>query len=810
MDRAGVPGDFEAVYVTVTGRVQGVGFRPYLNRLAEEFGIKGTAQNNMDGVKLAAEGPREAVRQFLAALPARAPRLARIDRMEAKPAAWHGFASFDIIESDRSGASSLVIPVDSAVCPDCLAEMNDSADPRYRYPFINCTQCGPRYTIIRELPYDRPYTSMSGFPLCPACRRQYEDIRDRRHHAQPVACPACGPAVTLHESGGEERARGDEAVRQTRELLRSGAIVAVKGIGGYHLACNASDAAAVRRLRERKRRPRRPLAVMARDAAAAGRVCCVSAAERALLCSPEAPIVVLRQRAGGGAASGGLLPLEELAPQMQTLGILLPYTPLHHLLLADDGGDVGLPYVVMTSANPSGQPLLYRDEEAFAYLAGIADYVLANNRPILHPIDDSVVQVKEGAVDFFRRARGYVPDPMTTRHRVDRITALGGQQKNTFALGRGEQIIIGPHIGDLGHIEVERHWRREHRHLAAWMGVAPRAVALDLHPGYETRALLDEFARPNAPGPNTAGTAAAEDVAVVPVQHHHAHLVSCLEDNGIAAGEACYGLILDGTGYGGDGRIWGFELLHGSASGYERLGHLRYTPLPGGEACIRQPWRTGAAMLMALLPETGAELAARLYPSHAEQLPVLAAMAASGLNTPLAGTCGRLFDAVSSMLGLCDTATYDGEAAIVLSELAAFAEDAPPEPYPFTIGVSGGLLEIDAAAMLEQIAQDRLSGVSTERIALRFHETVAQAAVRMVRLAHAERPERGRQVALSGGSFHNRCLTRRVRALLTEDGFTALLHGRVPCSDGGLSLGQLIVAAHAVPVTASCNRSESN
>lgn len=792
MDRTSLSGDGKAVYVTIIGRVQGVGFRPYLYQLAEEYGMKGTAQNNMDGVKLIAEGSSGAVEAFLEALPQRAPRLSRIDRIEARAAPWHGYASFSIIASERSAAaSSLVLPVDSAVCPDCLAEMSDPSDPRYRYPFITCTQCGPRYTIIRELPYDRPYTSMAEFPLCQACSEQYADIRDRRHHAQPIACAVCGPSVTLHHIDGSRITAHDDAVRRTQELLREGAIVAVKGLGGYHLACDATNAASVRLLRERKQRPRRPLAVMARDLTSVERVCFVSEAERTLLASPEAPIVVLRQREAVGtdcapsvSAEGDVtphLPYAELAPQMHTLGVMLPYTPLHHLLFAGSG----LSHLVMTSANPSGLPLLYRDEEAFAYLRTIADYVLTNNRAILHPVDDSVVQLKEGALDFFRRARGYAPDPLSTVLPVNRITALGGQQKSTFALGRNGQIIISPHIGDLNNLEVERHWRSEHSHLAQWMGAAPDAVALDLHPGYETKALLSEFAAAEA----------------VHVQHHHAHLVSCMEDNQVQ--ESCYGLILDGTGYGEDGCIWGFELLYGDASGYSRLGHLRYTPLPGGEVCIRQPWRTAAAMLLQLLPDSGVALAQRLFPARSEALPVLAAMLANGANAPLAGTCGRLFDAAASLLGLCETSTYDGEAAIVLSELAAFASESEAErtkPYPYAIGGQGdAMLEIDFTAMLEAIASERLNGYpAVADIAVRFHETVAEAAVAMLRMAHQQDDCRNKQVALSGGSFHNRYLSRRIKAMLEEAGFTVLQHRRVPCNDGGLSLGQLAIASRRI------------
>lgn len=772
MDRQQVRGEYAALLITVKGRVQGVGFRPFLFGLAERLGIKGWVQNNMDGIKMAAEGPEEALRQLVEAIRTEAPRLSRVEEVAAVPSRLHYHKSFEIAASSREGASSLVIPADSAVCGDCLEEMKNPADRRYRYPFINCTQCGPRYTIIDELPYDRPYTSMNDFPMCGSCRSEYEDVRNRRHHAQPIACPVCGPKVTLYGMDGTAMAEGDEAVRDCAALLKRGAIVAIKGLGGYHLACNGSDEQAVLRLRERKRRPRRPLAVMARDVESCGQVCMISPEELELLQSPEAPIVILQRKAGSRLA-------RSVAPGMATAGLMLPYTPLHHLLMEE------LPFLVMTSANPSGLPILYRDEEAFRYLHGIADYVLAHDREILHPLDDSVVQISGGSVELLRRSRGYVPDPIAAPNGVHGITAYGGQQKNTFALGRFDQIFIGPHIGDMDHVEVEDHWKREYSHLAKWMDIPSGRAAVDLHPYYAISRLARE-----------------EGLTPTAVQHHHAHLVSCAADNGLSMSEQIYGLILDGTGYGTDGNIWGFEALRGNAAGFTRLGHLRYTPLPGGEAAIRHPWRNAAAMLMALFPEEGERWAGQLFPGRHQELLQLRFMAEKGINSPMAGTCGRLFDAVSAILGLTLESTYDGEAAIALSELAAFPEEAEGnviviEPYPYSIRHAGGVWELDVRDTLQGVITDRLADLPVKAAALRFHETVARAAADLLiaGCSGMEQDVAERKVVLSGGSFHNRYLKRRIKEILERERFVVYTHKRVPCGDGGLSLGQLMIAA---------------
>lgn len=781
-----------------------MGFRPFLFGLAERYAVSGTVQNNMDGIRMEAEGAATALQELLAAIRREAPRLARVDDIRTVPLPVEGRAGFRIVESSREGASSLVIPVDAGICPNCLAELKDPANRRYRYPFISCTQCGPRYTIIRELPYDRPYTSMSGFPMCPACLEEYGNVADRRHHAQPIACPECGPRLALYAMDGAPKepmrrtgaeadepkdsgnagagqqevrrplAEADEAVRRCVRLLRQGAIVAVKGIGGYHLACDAGSEAAVARLRLRKRRPTRPLAVMAADAETARRAAVLGSRELRLLHSPEAPIVIARKAEAWPLA-------DSVAPGMATVGLMLPYTPLHVLLTEE------LPFLVMTSANPSGQPILYRDEEAFEYLAGIADYVLAHDREILHPLDDSVVQVVEGQTDILRRSRGYAPDPLTAPVDMTGWAALGGQQKNTFALGRGGQIFIGPHIGDMDSVENQEHWRKELAHFVKLLGAEPRRTAADLHPGYETGRLSREMG-----------------FDPTRIQHHHAHLVSCMADNGVPPEEAVYGIILDGTGYGPDGCIWGFEILAGSASVWRRLGHLRYTPLPGGEKAVREPWRNAAGMLTALFPEQAPDWLARLFPRNETELAVLGRMASTGMNSPLAGTCGRLFDAVSAILGLVAVSGYDGEAAIRLSELAAFADTNGAnavKPFGYVIRDKGETeaLELDMSETVSQIVEEQLAGLPPDDLALRFHETVACSAVELLQralekegLSAAVIPK----VMLSGGSFHNPYLARRIPALLKQRGLEPYRHRQVPAGDGGLALGQLLAAAY--------------
>ncbi|MBO0958273.1 carbamoyltransferase HypF [Neobacillus sp. MM2021_6] len=751
-----------AVKIAVRGRVQGVGFRPFVFQLADRYQLYGTVQNNMDGVKIHIEGNEKRIRLFLADLKDNAPRLSKIQAVLVEETKLLNLSDFTIIPSERNGTSMLVIPTDSAVCDDCLNEMNDPTDFRYQYPFINCTQCGPRYTIIEELPYDRPYTSMKNFPMCDDCRREYEDPTNRRHHAQPIACPTCGPKVRLRDGGGL-KVVSENPIRTTIQLLKKGKIVAIKGIGGYHLCCDARNEPAVAELRKRKSRPVRPLAVMAASISTAEDLAVLGQDEQNLLKSPEAPIVILKKQEQYPLA-------ESVAPGMGTIGVMLPYTPLHHLLLTDPELDC----IVATSANPSGMPILYRDKEAFHYLAGIADFYLVHNREILHPVDDSVVQINNGKLDFLRRARGYVPDPSSTKRDVTGIVAFGGQQKTTFSIGRNEQVFVGPHIGDLENIETIDHYKQELEHLLKWIDIPKTTAVIDVHPDYHVQKLVKDY----------------EFNKVMEVQHHHAHLAACIEEHQIP-GKA-YGIILDGTGYGLDGNLWGFEILYGDALGFVRMAHLHYTPLPGGEKCIREPWRNAAAMLISHHGEIGMALAKAIFADKSAEIDILEAMIRKSVNTVYGGTCGRLFDAVSALCGVTKVSSYDGEAAIRLAEMAD--EGVIYEPYQFEL-IDKEMKIINFSKTLKEVALDVLAGMDVHFISGRFHETVVQAIVSAMVELDRNDPDLEKTVALSGGSFHNRYLRKRISAELNERSFRVFVPEKVPCNDGGLSYGQLVVAA---------------
>lgn len=752
-----------AVNITVKGRVQGVGFRPFVYQLALEKQIVGTVQNNMDGVYIHAEGNAVHVNEFITDLTSCAPRLSKIHHVQTTEAKVGNYQDFTIIPSDREGASQLVIPVDAAVCDDCLEEMKNPNDLHYRYPFINCTQCGPRYTIIDALPYDRPFTSMNSFQMCSSCKEEYENPKDRRHHAQPIACPICGPSVTLVEMNGDNVLCQDP-IQETIRLLKLGKIIAVKGIGGFHLCCDASNDAVVERLRNRKNRPKRPLAVMAANLHIVEKIACVSEDEKEKLRSPEAPIVILKKRPNSLVAFS-------IAPNMKTIGVTLPYTPLHYLLL----GDTDLSVVVFTSANLSGQPLIHDNSEAMIHLEDIADYLLLHDRDILHPIDDSVVQMHDSEEDFLRRARGYVPDPLSTTKDVSNIIAFGSQQKATFTIGRNGQVFVGPHIGDLENIETINHYQKRLNHLLKWLHIKNEIAVIDAHPALNTRHIIKEY----------------QFEKIIEVQHHHAHMAACMEDNRLD--EPVWGIILDGTGYGTDGHVWGFEVLYGDYSFFNRMAHLSYTPLPGGEKAIKEPWRNSAAMLMTLLGEKGVQYSKQLFPHKEKELSLLTALLK---NQPLqfiqAGTCGRLFDAVSAICGLCYTSTYDGEAAIVLSELANC--HLKVEPYSFEIN-NVEPLRIDFTKMLEEIVEDKLAEIDVEIISSRFHETIVNALLQVMTMLKDLHPTFSNKMVLSGGSLHNRYLRKKLSERLSANGFNVYTHKNIPCNDGGISFGQLMIAA---------------
>ncbi|MBM7096732.1 carbamoyltransferase HypF [Bacillus sp. H-16] len=766
-----------AVKILVKGRVQGVGFRPFIYALASSLGVKGTVQNNFDGVTIIAEGEWNHLLELKEKIKHSPPRLSKILHVTANETAHHGYREFSIIPSEETGMDVPFLSPDAAVCEDCLEEMNNPRDRRYRFPFINCTQCGPRYSIIQRLPYDRSYTTMKPFEMCTLCLEEYGDPLNRRHHAQPICCSRCGPVLQLRTSNGEMY-EGQKAVLKAARLLKKGKIVAVKGIGGYHLACNARVEGSIKRLRELKNRPERPLAVMADSYETVMGLCDMTKREKEVLGSPEMPITLLRKKA--------VFPLPEiLSPGLTTLGVMLPYTPLHHLLF-NEGPDC----LVMTSANRSGCPILYRDDAtSFDHLRTLSDAVLTHNRPIYRPIDDSVVQCDEEHIIHIRRARGYAQDPLKTLAPVDHILALGGNQKNAFALGKDGHIHLSPHIGDLDNEEMKGAFREQLDHYKQWLRFQEKHVVIDKHPLYETNDIAKE-----------AGC------EVIRVQHHHAHHVSCMEEHRLA--ESCLGIILDGTGYGDDGNLWGFEFLYGDRESFERLGHLRYTPLPGGEKAVKEPWRNAVGMLVHYFSKEGRKMSGELFPDREQEISLIENMVENQVNTPMAGTCGRLFDAVSAVLGICTVSTYEGEAAIKLADYGQ-NEGEKGECYPFEINDVNGSLQLDFSSALYEIVKDRLKGKELTLVAQAFHRTVAAACVQMMFAAVEKRPELNREVVLSGGSFQNLYLKKEIERQLSLRGFHVFSHQMIPCHDGGLSAGQLVIASEWVKRKSSWKGSES-
>ncbi len=763
-----------ALRARVRGVVQGVGFRPFVYRLALACGLVGWVRNTSWGVEIEVAGDAEELARFVGALRDEAPPLARIVAIEVEPiapeAAW---TRFTILESEaQAGAYQLISP-DIATCPDCLRELRDPADRRYRYPFTNCINCGPRFTIIESTPYDRPRTTMRAFTMCPACQREYDDPLERRFHAQPNACPVCGPHLALLDAAGRVLAEGDEALHLAEARLLVGEVVAIKGLGGFLLACDATSEVAVRRLRVRKRRPHKPFAVMVADLDMLARYASANDKERALLTSPAAPIVLLEARAGCGLADG-------IAPNSRTLGLMLPYTPLHHLLL----GDVARP-LVMTSGNLSEEPIARENDEALARLGGIADAFLVHNRGIHARYDDSVWFVpRAGGPQPVRRARGYAPFPVRLPFRAGRILACGPELKNTFCLTRDEFAFLSQHIGDLENLETAEVWQEGLALYERLFAIAPEVIATDLHPDYlatrRGRALAGQH---------------------VGVQHHHAHLAACLTDNGTL--EPAIGVIWDGTGYGLDGRIWGGEFLVGDARGFVRAAQIEYLPLPGGDRAVQRPARLAWAYLQALgLDAKGADLGL----SAADQA-TLTDMLARGVATFQTASAGRLFDAVSALLGVCRETSYEAQAAIEL-EMLAWDGGASSTAYGFERKVTGvpqawGHPPVSVersrvlrlAPLFAGILADLAAGVPVVEIAARFHRTAAEMILGMC-LALAD--ETGlRRVALSGGCFQNRLLLELTVPRLRGAGLQVLLHRQVPCNDGGVALGQAVVAHFA-------------
>jgi hydrogenase maturation protein HypF len=749
------------VRIRVEGIVQGVGFRPFVHALAHRLGLAGFVGNDARGVVVEVEGGPAAVARFRAALEREAPPLAVIERVTAEPLAPRGEPGFAIAGSDAGGERQALVAPDTATCDDCLRELGDPADRRYRYPFVNCTNCGPRFTIIRDVPYDRPATTMAGFAMCAACAAEYHDPADRRFHAQPVCCPACGPSLRLLGRDGAPLAR--DPLAGTVELLGAGAVVAVKGLGGYHLAADAASGTAVAALRGRKHREDKPFAVMVAHLAAAAALCHVGQAEARALASPRRPVVLLPRRAGAPVAGA-------VAPGNRSLGLMLPYTPLHHLLAAD----FGRPFV-LTSGNVSDEPIAYQDEDALRRLAGIADAFLVHDRPIHMRTDDSVARVVGGREVPLRRSRGHVPQPLPLPWELRRpVLACGAELKSTFCVAKGRYAFASHHIGDLENYETLKSFTEGIEHFQRLFDVAPELVAHDLHPEY----LSTKYA------------ADLEGAELVGVQHHHAHVAACLADNG-ETGPAI-GVAFDGLGYGADGTMWGGELLLADLVGFERLGWFEPVPMPGGAAAIREPWRMAAAHLDAAYAGRVPERLGVVGRNQARWDDVVAVgRAGAGLGSPLTSSAGRLFDAVAAILGVRDTINYEGQAAVELEQLADPAERAA---YRAGVAVDGpGPLRIQGADLVRAVVDDLEAGTDPAAIAGRFHQGVAGA---IVQGCEALRERTGvATVALSGGVFQNVLLTEAAVAALGGRGFRVLVHGRVPPNDGGISFGQAAVAA---------------
>jgi len=743
----------------VTGVVQGVGFRPFIYRLARRHNLAGWVCNTSQGVEIEIEGPPAALDTFIGWLQQEAPALARIDAVLSFDARPQGGAGFAIRESRHLAATAALIPADVATCDDCLADITDPLNRRYRYPFTNCTNCGPRFTIIRQVPYDRPHTTMAGFDLCPQCREEYENPEDRRFHAEPVACPVCGPRIWLEEGG---RRLNREALPAAAELLRAGRIVAVKGLGGFHLAADARHDGAVATLRERKGRVAKPFALMVRDLAEAERLCHLGNLERSLLLSRERPVVLARRRPDSGVSA-------HVAPGHRYLGLLLPYTPLHFLLMEHAPAAL-----VMTSGNLSEEPLTYRNAEVRGKLAGLADACLMHDRDIQVPCDDSVVRpVGAGAVIPLRRARGFVPDPIYLPLASEPILGVGAEQKNTFCVAGHGVALLSQHIGDLDSVETFDYYQHAIEHFKALSRQAPVIVAHDLHPHY----LSTRYAR------GLAG------VRLVGVQHHHAHIAACLAEN--RRTDRGIGIALDGTGYGPDGTVWGGELLVADLADFTRAGHFACVRLPGGEAAVKDPRRMAAAYLYALYGEDFISPARRLglnFLPLAER--ILRRQLTEGLNSPLTSSAGRLFDAVAWALNVCRTRTYEGQPAMELEMAADEDEDGF---YPATVRNEGSVLILDTLAVFDQVGRDHQAGVAVPIIAGRFHNSLVRLLADACDLL---REQTGLNlVVLSGGTFQNGLLFTRLKRTLSARGFEILTHALTPPNDGCIALGQVAVAA---------------
>jgi hydrogenase maturation protein HypF len=750
--------DLRGARIIVEGIVQGVGFRPFIHRMAESLSLKGWVLNSTRGVEIEVEGSERSIMDFYEGISAKSPAAASILRKAIEFHAPTGYDSFEIRESEEDDLRTALISPDIAVCGDCLGEMLNPSDRRYMYPFINCTNCGPRFTIIESLPYDRPRTSMKWFAMCTECTREYEDMANRRYHAQPNACKICGPTIQLLSRDGAPIA-GDP-LKGAAGLLASGHVIAVKGIGGFHLACDAEDGDAVNRLRAWKGREMKPFAIMSSDSEAVLGFCEMSSAEKGLLEGPKRPIILLRKRPRCTIS-------EPVSPGTNCLGVMLPYTPIHHLLFRPP-----IRALVMTSANVGDEPIIMDNDEARMKLASLVDFTLVHNRDIVSRCDDSVVKFIGGKARVLRRSRGYAPYPIKVDFELGESLACGGELNNTFCLTKGDKAILSQHIGDLKTLATYSYYREAIAHFEATFSIDPQIVAYDIHPEY----MSTKYALERRVG------------ELVGVQHHHAHVVSCMAENAVR--DDVIGVAMDGAGYGTDGRTWGCEFLLAGLSGFERLGHLTYVHLPGGDAAAKEPYRMAISYLDHSYGDgfEGHDVCKRW---NRDDVELLTTMIHKGINSPLASSAGRLFDAVSSLLGICDFSTYEGQAAM---ELEAIASDDVSETYTLEVRTnSDGTFLVDSAEMVANIVEDFERHIPAPIIAGKFHNAMARAILEGCQLS---REMTGlKDVALSGGVFQNKLLTEKALRLLDVNRFVCHLHEVVPTNDGGISLGQAVVAA---------------
>ena len=788
-DKSGRQANMIAKHIFVTGIVQGVGFRPFVYGLATQLGLDGWVKNTSGGVEIVVQGFPEVVNKFLHRFPLEIPALAQIDRMETCDFAVEQFIGFQILESTAISGVFQPISADIAICPDCERELFDPQDRRYLYPFINCTNCGPRLTIIKDLPYDRPQTTMADFHMCRACRSEYEDPRDRRFHAQPVACPDCGPQVELRCPGSESIVSGLPAILEARRLLSEGKILAVKGLGGFHLACDASQDAAVKELRRRKGRVDKPFAMMAADMVLVESFCEMGDAERILLGGREKPIVLLRRRTGSPV-------VEQVAPGLDSWGVMLPYSPLHHLLLNQSDpilrAEPTPEVLVMTSGNLSEEPIASDNREAMERLEHLADAFLLHNRDIHIRSDDSVLRVdryyrgrsgEKGEIArrysppavYLRRSRGYAPYPVHLPFDTQPTLATGGELKNTFCLTREHYAFLSHHIGDMENVETYESFEQGVQHFSRLFRIQPEIIACDMHPNYFTTS----YARSRA-----------TDAKLIAVQHHHAHITACMADNGLE-NHKVIGLSFDGTGYGTDGKIWGGEFLVADYSGFERAAHLEYMPLPGGDAAIRSPWRIAFAYATSLgLKVDDLPFLQNIDP---EMVRIVRLQMEKGINTAQTSSMGRLFDAVASLAGVRNQATYEAQAAIEL-EVQSRPLMHLARAYPYEIDTNGSGLLLRLEDLLSAALEDARSRESAGYIGACFHRAIADASVEICLMLARKRGLK--EVVLSGGVWQNEILLGLVREGLEKQGFSVYCHGQTPTNDGGIALGQAAVANH--------------